>query len=358
MSIGRTFTMVARDLRLGPRSPILVGVVAVPLVMTFMVQVVFLRIFNPALGRPRLGVADLGRSEMTARVEEMESITVTRARDADELERLVRAFDVDAGIVLPAGFDEAVRGGRRPRLGVFVAGESLMSNRIMLAVTAIDLIREVEDGTAPVEVVVHSVGDRGALPILQILVLLMVVFVLVLLGMFVPAFMLVQEREAGTLSAVLVTPVTMSEVLASKALLGVMMAVPMAVLTLIMNAAMPENALAVVATLVVAAVMSVEVGLLYGTVAKDAETMFTLMKTLNAIFILPMVFYVFPDWPQWIAMIFPTYWFIDPLYRIALQGATFADVWTDLAIACVICAALVVPVVLLGRRMSTKLAGA
>jgi ABC-2 type transport system permease protein len=358
MSITRTFTMVARDLRLGPRSPIIMGVIVVPLVMTFMMQVVYLRVLSPAFGRPRLAIADLGNSQVTAQLERMDTISVTRARDAEGVERLVRSFDADAGLVLPEGFDEAVRAGARPRLGVHVAGESLMSNRILLAVTTIDLIRDVEDGTAPVDVVLHTIGDREALPIAQILVLFMSVFVLILLGMFVPAFMLVQERSTGTLGAVLVTPATMSDVLAAKALLGVMMAVPMALLTLILNGAMPAQTLGVTATLVVAGAMCVEIGLLYGTVAKDAETLFTLMKTLNIIILLPMVFYVFPDWPRWIGPVFPTFWFIDPLYRIALEGATFADVWTDLAIACVIVAVLALPVALLGRRMAAKLAAA
>ena len=95
MSIARILTMVVRDLRLGPRSPVFLGMIAVPLVMTFMVQVVLMRVHSPELGNPRLGVADAGRSEMTARLGGLESIQVKRARSPADLARLVRGFDVD-----------------------------------------------------------------------------------------------------------------------------------------------------------------------------------------------------------------------------------------------------------------------
>lgn len=355
MSIRRTLTMIARDLRLGPRSPIFVWMVLMPFVITFLFRLVVLTLFDQA---PRLGIADLGRSEITVAAREMDGIDLTLARSAADLRDLVEKNDVDAGLVLSKGFDAAVRAGERPELEFYISGESLLSNRIVLAVTAIDLVREVEDRAAPVDVVLNTLGDWKALPISKLMVLFVVMFVLMAGGIFVPGFMLVEEREHGTLSAVLVTPAKMSEVLAAKAVLGLLMVIPMAFLTLALNRALPEEPFALLATLVVGAVICIEVGLVYGTVAKDAKTLFTLVKTLNIFLLGPIIFYVFPDWPQWIAKLFPTYWFIDPLYRIALKGASFADVWKHLAVALGIGAVMVVPIVLLGRRMQGKLASA
>jgi ABC-2 type transport system permease protein len=348
--------MVARDLRLGTRSPVFVGVVVMPLVITFVVQVAFLKVLDPPLGRPRLGIADRGGSEITASVREMEGIDLTLADDEGDLRSLVEANDVDVGLVLADGFDEAVRAGERPELGFLVSGESLLNRRIVLAVAAADLVRKMEGRRDPVEVELHEVGGGGQLPVAKLVVLFMTVWVVVAAGMFVPALMLVEERERGTLNAVLVTPARMSEVLLSKAVLGFLMAVPMAYVTLALNWALPEHPLALLATLAVAAVICIEVGLLYGTTARDVSTLFTMIKTLNVFLIVPMVFYIFPSWPRWIAMIFPTYWFIDPMYQIGLHGASFSDVWTDLAVGLGVGAAMVVPIGLLGRRMQRKLA--
>jgi ABC-type multidrug transport system permease subunit len=59
--------------------------------------------------------------------------------------------------------------------------------------------------------------------------------------------------------------------------------------------------------------------------------------------------------PQWIAKIFPTYWFIDTLYSITLKGADFSFVYFKLALALIAGILLCIAVVPLSRRMQRKL---
>ncbi len=353
MSLSRVWTLVFRDLRLGPRSPLFVWALLMPVLVTFLVQVVFLTLFDP---KPRLALCDLGSSAITASVGEMEGIEVTHAASPAEVLKLLEAHDADAGLVLEPGFDEAVKSGERPELTFQLSGESLLSNRIVLGVTMIDLVRQVEARDAPVEVELRTVGEGEALPIFDLMVLFLVLFVLLISGIFVPAFLLVEEREKGTLNAVLVTPTTMGEVLLAKGVLGFTVAIPMAFLTLALNDALRAETLPLLAALAVGAVICIEVGLIYGTLARDAKTLYTLVKTLNLILVGPVIFYFFPDWPQWIAKLFPTWWFIDPLYQLALRGADFADVRGELLVALGVIALLVLPVTLLGRRMERQLA--
>jgi ABC-2 type transport system permease protein len=181
-------------------------------------------------------------------------------------------------------------------------------------------------------------------------------FALLVTGIFVPGLLLVQEREHRTLDALLVTPTSIAEVLLAKAAIGFSMALVLCTVTLALNGALSAEPLALLATLAVAAIICNEIGLIYGTTAKDAKGLYNMVKTLNVFILGPLIFYFFPNWPQWIAKLFPTYWFIDPLYRIAVQGMTLADVWWELAVALGISAAMVGPIVLLGRRMEAKLA--
>lgn len=353
MSIGRILTLLTQDLRMGPRSPIFIWAILTPVLITFILQIVFLTLFDPI---PRLGLVDQGHSEITAALKQMEGIDLTLAKSPADLKTLVQRHDVDAGLVLAKGFDEAVRTGKKPMLAFTVAGESRAINRIVLSVTAIDLVRKVENRPDPVNVVLHTTGNRHQLSISKRLVPAIVLFVLIMAGLFVPAFNLVQEREQGTLHALLVTPVRMSEVLVAKALLGLVMALLMAYLTLALNGALAAEPVALLTSLAVAAIVCIEIGLIYGTIAKDAKSLYTLVKTLNLLLIGPVIFYIFPDWPQWIAKLFPTYWFIDPVYRIALRGASLSDVGSDLAVALGIGAALVVPIFFLGKRLQARLA--
>ena len=78
---------------------------AMPVLITLLLQVVLLTLFE---SKPRLGVADLGESAITARTEALDGLEVTVMDSAAELQRLVEQHDVDAGLVLADGFDMAV----------------------------------------------------------------------------------------------------------------------------------------------------------------------------------------------------------------------------------------------------------
>ena len=323
--------------------------------IAFLMKVVFLSLFSPA---PRLGLVDLGRSEITVAVRQLDGIEVTLVRTASELRELVMHHDLDAGLVLESGFDEAVRAGKRPLFEFYLSGESRVTDRIVLGVTAIDLVRGIEGRTPPVEVVLNHIGGDSGLPVFDLAVLSVLLFALLITGVFATAFMLVQEREQRTLGALLVTPARLSEIMLSKAAIGFVMVIVMCTLTLLISGARTAHPGALFVTLSAAAVVCVEIGLIYGLIAPEAKALYTMFKTLNLFILGPLIFYFFPNWPQWPARIFPTYWFIDPLYRIALKGASLGEVQTDLFIALGIGLMLFLPIVLLARRIREKLAAA
>ena len=348
MSLARTLTILLKDLRLGPRSPIFLWALIYPAVITLVVQVVFGNLFE---SRPRMAVVDQGRSEIALQMSKLEDIEVTLLKSVPDLKQRVEGNDFDAGLVLKDGFDSAMRSGQKPLLEFYIGGESLASDRIVLAVTTLDIVRKVEGKVPPVEVEVHALGDPQALSLSIRLLPMMILFALLIAGMFVTAFGLVDEREKKTLAAVLVTPVKLSEILAAKAGLGFILAVLMAYVTLLLNGAQGAQSGALFIALMVAGLMSVEFGLIYGTVAKDSRTLFTLMKTLNIFLLAPVIFYIFPEWPQWIAKLFPTYWLINPIFEIAIKNAKLTDVGFELGIAIGICGLLIIPVLALKQRM-------
>jgi len=355
VNLRRVASLVAKDLRLGPRTPAVHYALLMPPLITFLVQVVLVSLFHPA---PRLGIVDLGHSELVAAAKTAPGVEVTVARSASELRALVERNDVDLGLVLDDGFDDALRAGERPALPMYAAGESLAQNRALLAATALDWVRLIERAESPVEVALEEIGDREPAPIDDLSVICVLLFALLVAGIFVPASMLVQEREQGTLLALLVTPARMSEVLFAKAIFGFALAAGIGALTLAMNRAFPAQPTALLASLAVSVVICIEIGLIYATLAKDAKTLFQLVKTLNLLIVAPIFFILFPQLPQWVAKLFPTYWFIEPLYRTALQGATLAEVGWKLAIALGVALLLLPPILLLARRLEGKLAAA
>ena len=196
-----------KDLALGPRSPIVLWAFVLPVVLTLLIRGVFGGLFET---EPRLGVVDQGDSQVTAAALEMEGMKVTIYDDVDAMLADVEGNNLDAGLVLQDGFDVAVRSGDAPELQLYIGGESLASDRIVIQVTALDLIRGVSGTAPPVDVEVVTIGEAGLDLSLRMLPLV-VMYAVAIAGAFVPAMSLVGEKESGTVSAVLVTPTTVHQ---------------------------------------------------------------------------------------------------------------------------------------------------
>lgn len=348
----RILSLLRREAQVGPRSTLLLWSIVLPVLITVLVRGVFGDLFQP---QPRLGVVDLGDSAITTQVRQLDGIEVTILDSVDELKRMVESNDLDAGLVLRPGFDDAVRSGLQPKLEFYISGESLASNRIILEVTAIDLIREVAGEPAPVDVNVVSLGEEGYDLVTRLLPFI-VIYAVVMGGSFIPAMSLVQERENRTLEAVLATPATIGEVLTAKGVFGFILAILTGAMTLWLNHAWGQHPMAMLAALALAGVMMAEIGLLLGSISSDSNVLFAIFKTLGIFIIFPVIFPIFPSLPQWIAKLGPTYYFLQPVFEIAVNGAGLADVWVDLAIGAAICVVLVPLVARLGRRMATTVA--
>lgn len=354
MSLSRVLKVFRKDMVVGPRSPIFMYTLALPVAMTLVLQLAFGTLFEP---KPRLGIVDQGNSAISVAAQALDGIGLTRLGDVQGLKRQVEANDMDVGLVLPVGFDDAVRSGQRPPLEFYIGGESLASNRLILSVTIMDLVRGLEDRAAPVEVVSAGLGAGETLPISARLVPLVLIYALIMAGIFVPASSLVEENEKGTLVAMLVTPLRVSEVIAAKAAMGVVLAFVMSVVTLLMNDAWGAHPATLIVVLLSASVYSAILGMVLGTISKDTTSMFTVAKGSGVFLVGPVIFYLFPDWPQWIAKLFPSYWMIDPIWKVGIRGQGLGAVWVELVVTAGICVALVLVISRLSRRMVERAAG-
>ena len=345
--------VLRKDLGVGPRSPIFLYAIVLPVILTLLIRVVFGSLFDPV---PRLGIVDEGESQVVQNVRDVEGIQVTFPETAAALKTLVENNDLDGGLVLPAGFDGALQAGQMPNVQFFFGGQSLASNRVVLGVTMVDLIRQVAGSPAPIDVETITVGEGDTVPIVSRLLPLIVLMAVLIAGALTPATSLVEEKEKRTLTALLVTPTRLSDVLLGKGALGFILAMATGVVTLALNGALGANPAALLLVLVLATLMAAEVGLMLGSFAKDTKALYTIWKSGAIVLVAPVIFFIWPNLPQWIAKIFPTYYFLSPLFDIAIRGAGLADVWADLAIGFAICVVLLPGVTALGRRMEATLA--
>lgn len=349
MNPGRVWSLLRKDLKLGPRGPMFLFAILMPVAFTIIFQGAFGTLFEP---RPRLGIVDAGQSEITRAAKQIPGIELTLLERIEDLTTRVRQNNLDAGLVLPAGFDEAVRSGERPQLEFFISGESLASNRIILSVTALDLIRAVEGGDPPVEVNTVTFGREG-LPISIRVVPLLVFYALVIAGVFIPSSSLVEEKERRTLAAVMVTPARVTEVLAAKWMFGVILASVLALATLFLNRAFGPEPLDVIVVILIAAGLTAMLGIVAGLISRTSTELFTMIKGAGILLFAPVIFYIFPDWPQWIARLFPLYWIIEPVWQVSVMGEPLGAVRFELTVAVAITLGLIPLITVLGRRLQT-----
>ncbi|NNF53580.1 MAG: hypothetical protein HKN03_03955 [Acidimicrobiales bacterium] len=142
----------------------------------------------------------------------------------------------------------------------------------------------------------------------------------------------------------------------SKGVFGALLAVLTGLITLAINSAFGSQPWAVILAIVVGAVMMAEFGLMLGSWAKDTNTLFAAWKGGGIVLLFPVIFTIWPDLPQWIAQLGPTYYFLQPIFDLSVTDASFGDVAGNLAIGVAICVALIPLVIMAGRRMERTLA--
>jgi ABC-2 type transport system permease protein len=100
--------------------------------------------------------------------------------------------------------------------------------------------------------------------------------------------------------------------------------------------------------------MSAVFGLLLGAFLKDVDTLFAVLKATGILLYAPAIVYLFPEIPQWIGRIFPTYYLIGPVIEISQRGATWSDVALDVFILLGLILLMLVGVVFAVRWLSRQ----
>lgn len=348
MTVQRIAILLRRELVQGPKQFIFIFAVLMPLILSVALSLIFGTIFA---GKPRLGLSDPGDSQVTQAALADPALSVRRYPDAGALRSATAMGVIDMGIALPVNFDADVSSGQPTTLQAFVWGESSVNHRAAVAISLTGWMRTVAGHATPVTVNTDVIGAEVALPwqdrLLPLIVLMSIVFGAIML----PASSLVAEKQQRTLIALSVTPTTMGEVYLAKGLLGVLISTATAVMILALNQALGTSAPLLLLVLALGASFAAAVGVLIGVLVKDINSLFATIKGLGIFLYAPALIYMFPELPQWLARIFPTYYLIQPVIAITQHGATFGEVAVDLGILILLLGAVIAGIGLVTRRL-------
>jgi len=347
MNPRRVGVLLFREFVQGPKNFIFIFAVIVPLVMSLVMSLVFGTLFSD---KPRLGIADGGDSQFTRSAAAMEAFTVQEYASESALKEATRIGAVDVGVSLPADFDAKVSSGQATAMVAYIWGESLIKDRAVLAAAMAVWLRQIAGQKSPVEIVTTVLGTSSVLPWEDRLLPMVVMMSVMFGGVMLPASSLVTEKQKRTLTALSVTPATMGDIYIAKGLMGVIVSTAMTLVILALNRALGSSAALLAGVLAFGTILAVEIGVLVGILVKDINSLFATVKSLGLLLYAPALIQMFPQIPQWIAQIFPTYYVIQPVLEIAQRGANLADVAWQLGILSILILALGLVLALLTRR--------
>ena len=321
--------LLGKDLWHGPKSLIFVWALVMPVIISLAVSLIFGTLFSE---KPRLGVLDEGSSQLVAMTEQLDSVTTKEYDSVSEIKQAVEDGAVDVGMVLPADFDSSVMQGKETELTTYIWGESLAKNRIILGAAIANLVRELAGQEAPVEIETITLGDEASIPWSERVLPLIVLMAVFLGGLFLPASSVIEEKEKRTLEAVAITPASVGDVFIAKGLMGIILSLLTGVVILVLNQAFGTEPALLVLVLALGATMAAEIGLLCGALMKDITTLFAIWKAGGIFLFGPAIIYMFPQIPQWVGRLFPTYYFLQPIIAISQGSGSWSNVATNVFI--------------------------
>lgn len=323
MSLRRVGVLLGKEVLQGPKNYIFTMAVVLPVVLSLALSLAFGTLFAT---KPKLGIVDEGSSAFVSMASERNVVEAKEYGTEVELRAAVEIGAVDIGIVLPVTFDSAVRQGEETEITAYVWGESLAKNRTIVGVTIANLARDLAGQETPVEIDVVTLGDDVPITWSARLFPTIVLFAVFFGGLMLPATSVVLEKEKRTLVALLTTPTTVVDVFLAKGLVGVVLSLFAGIVILVVNQALGAAPTLLVLLLALGAIMAAQIGLLLGALLKDWTTLFTVWKTGAIVLFAPAVVYLFPQIPEWVAKLFPTYYLIQPIIQISQHGASLPDI--------------------------------
>lgn len=287
-----------------------------------------------------------------------EGVEIVAFDDAEALTAAVAAGDeVVAGLDFPAGFLSSAGDGEATTVRVLLPANAPEELRPALGALVRELAFTVAGEPPPVTLpaldeTVVGVDRSGDLVSLREQLRPLFVFLVLLVEMFALASLVAAEIHQRTITAILVTPARVVDVLAAKAILGTTLAFSQAVLVLAATGTFTRGWPILLVALLLGAVLVTGMAMISGSLGRD----FLGIVGWSTVFMLPLavpaIAVLFPGTAATWVQALPTYGLVRVIIGVTAYGDGWSGVAADLAVLAAWCvAAFLVGVVVLRRRV-------
>jgi ABC-2 type transport system permease protein len=301
---------------------------------------------------------DQGQSQVMQKLGATPGVDLKTADSIDQVKDQVTQGS-SVGMILPQDFDGALAAGRYPEILLYYNSDKTVGTQATLGGVLEDILREIAGQELPAKLVSTDVlgPDSGSgiqnFNVTNYMLILFLAMGLVMTGVFVVPTILVEEKEKQTLQAILVSPASYADLVAGKALVGMVYALLSAFILLAMNGGFSGMAAVTVSAVVLGASFLVLTGLLLGAIFKTTAQVNMWSSIVMLALLFPAMFALMPKPPEPI----PAIMHLIPTNHVAsaisagLDGsATLAGAGVDLLILAVCSAAVFFAVIWILRR--------
>ncbi|MBK8026820.1 MAG: ABC transporter permease [Chloroflexi bacterium] len=265
-------------------------------------------------------------------------ITLAPKESEEALEQSVIASEYAAGIALPADIVAAMLSGRETTVKVYLASDAppeiVDAMRTVLRLAFNEMSYTLSGNPLRLEFNEQIVGQDMTgqqLAVRDRLLPLLAVMVLVIETMGLGS-LIAEEVEAGTLKALLITPVNVAGLFASKAIFGILLAFIQAALLMGLTGGLRTEPILVLVTLLLGGLVVVGLAFLIASASRGMMGVMAWSILIIIAMLIPSYGVVFPGVASSWSQLVPSYYMLDTVHQVVNFGASWGAVANNLLI--------------------------
>jgi ABC-2 type transport system permease protein len=265
-------------------------------------------------------------------------LTIDRTDTPDQVRDRVNDGDADVGLIVPAGFDDAVRNGQAPPLSVLQPEKTEFATQYLISALT-PALRQMAGQQPPATIQIETTEKAPSstsliedLGLRKYFVLAALIMQIAMITMYGVPYILAEESERHTLDA-LVMVASYREVLVAKSLFGLAYVAISTPILLAITRISPTRPLLFAAGILLLSVMLTGVGLLLGGTLKVTQ-----LTAWGGVLVLPVIVPAFmaglpvPHWADILILLLPT----THGMRLAVDGISdttiFGEWWLSFVV--------------------------
>ena len=281
-----------------------------------------------------------------------EALQLTIFNDTNALKVDVEEGDVTAGIILPEDFVKTLMTGGKPQVDLYFPSIIPSEAREPIQALLEELSFVITGQNLPVSLNTEIIGEDYAgrqLPFRDQSKPLWISMIL-LIEIMSLAYLIIEEKQTGAIYALLVTPVTTSDIFAAKIFVGTMLAAVETLLIIILLGSFGANQGAILLNVFLGAILSTGFAFMVATPARDLKSSFSWLMIFYIVLLVPPLTILYPQAASWVIKVLPSYYLADTFNKVLNQGMGLGGVWENLVILAIFDIAVLLLGILILRR--------